>query len=111
VQFPNSHNPHRKQTQGWKCQKKQQLDTERAWPDVEKDDGGHEREKERESGAEGRGGVPCFFTSRNFAKKRNSKIKIQKLSDLVGFSITRSKGIFFLNCQISILGFGCIAKM
>ncbi len=83
MQFPNSHNPHRKQTQGWKCQKKQQLDTERAWPDVEKDDGGHERERERERvggrGAGG-GGVSVFFYLAEFRQKakfknQNSKIK------------------------------------
>jgi len=78
VQFPNSHNPHRKQTQGWKCQKKQQLDTECAWPDVEKDDGGHERERESVGGRRGRGGgVSVFFYLAESRQK--AKFKIQKI--------------------------------
>ncbi len=83
MQFPNSHNPRRKQTQGWKCQKKQQqeqqLDTECAWPDVEKDDGGHERERERESVGGRRGGGFRVLLPRGISPKseiQNSKNKV-----------------------------------
>jgi hypothetical protein len=48
----------------------------------------------------------------NFAKKKNSKFKIQKLGDFGGFSIVKvRKFLFSENHHISILGFfQCVAK-
>jgi hypothetical protein len=54
----------------------------------------------------------AFFYWQNLAKKRNSNFKIQKSSDFRFFhslEVTPKKNSE--NCQISILGFKCVAKV
>lgn len=57
-------------------------------------------------------GNKCFFNGKILPKKRNSNFKIQKSSDFRFFhslEVTPKKNSE--NCQISILGFLCVAKV